>query len=242
MASSLLDTSLAEIVTQDIRTASVFDRLGLDYCCHGSQTLQEASCDSGVPISDVVGARTALGPRPAAAGGVDSADPPELIREIVGRHHAYVRQIQPQLMAWLGKLATRHGQRHPELTDIHAVFAMLSNELMAHMTKEEMLLFPYIEGLWTAWQGRKPLPASPFGTILNPIRVLEQDHADAGSLLERLRILTNEYTPPEDGCHTYELCFGELKRFEADLHLHVHLENNILFPRAISLEDSLSGM
>jgi regulator of cell morphogenesis and NO signaling len=242
MSPSLLHTSLADIVTLDPRTATIFDRLGLDYCCHGSQSLQDASIDRGVPVSEVVGALHSLEPRADAEDQVDPADLGALTRHIVTHHHAYVRDIEPTLKAWLAKLASRHGSRHPELNDIRALFAMLSEELLNHMTKEENMLFPYIETLWKAWQDGRSLPVSPFGTILNPIRVLEEDHSDAGALLDRLRVLTNHYTPPPDGCNTYQLCFQELKRFEADLHLHVHLENNVLFRKAIALEHALAGL
>ena len=240
LSSSLLNTRLADIVSADPRVTPVFDRLGFDYCCHGNRTLHEAAIDQCVPVSEVVDELVALGPRPESA-----TDRPEwsnltsLVRHIVTTHHWYVREHQPILQGWLAKLAGRHGARHPELHEAYAVFGELSNELLQHMTKEENILFPYIEALWTARELGQPAPASPFGTILNPIRAMEEEHRDAGNLLARLRMLTNGYEPPTDGCTTYRVCFAELARFEADLHQHVHLENYVLFPQAIALEGAL---
>jgi regulator of cell morphogenesis and NO signaling len=237
---SLPQRTLADIVTGDARTARVFDRLGLDYCCHGQQTLSEAVSDRGLALSDVVSELLALGPREAGQPRDEWNDLSALTRHIVGRHHAYVRDMQPQITAWLAKLVERHGARHPELSDVQKTFAQLSDELLMHMTKEEKLLFPFIDVLVAALRSGSRLPPSPFGTIVNPIRVMETDHESAGDLLNRLRELTRNFEPPPDACTTYRLCYQELEQFEADLHQHVHLENNILFPRAIALEDELS--
>lgn len=238
--SSLPQRTLADIVTGDARTARVFDRLGLDYCCHGQRSLSEAVSDRGLALSDVVGELTTLGPRVAGQPGEAWDDLSALTSHIVTRHHAYVREMQPQITAWLAKLVQRHGARHSELADVQQTFAQLSDELLTHMTKEEKILFPYINVLVAALRSGSRLPPSPFGTIVNPIRVMEIDHEGAGDLSARLRELTRNFEPPPDACTTYRLCYQELERFEADLHQHVHLENNILFPRAIVLEDELS--
>lgn len=161
-----------------------------------------------------------------------------LIGHIVGQHHRYVREHQPILAGWLDKLVTRHGATHPELIEIREVFETLSRELLQHMAKEENILFPYIERLSSATpNGPRASLRSPFGTILNPIRAMEQEHYAADNLLARLRALTGGYQPPEDGCTTYRVCFEGLARFEADLRQHVHLENDVLFPGALALED-----
>jgi regulator of cell morphogenesis and NO signaling len=238
--SSPLYSRLADLVTNDPRTAPVFDRLGLDYCCQGDRTLQEASHDHHVPISEVLAELQALGPRPdARAGQVPQATVSAIIAQIVQMHHRYVREHVPVLQAWLEKLVARHGARHPELIDVRAAFEAIAHDLMHHMTKEEQIVFPVVEALWAARENGQPRPASPFGTILNPIRALEQEHRAAGDLLSRLRLLTCGYQPPSDACTTYRACYAELARFEANLHQHVHLENNVLFPRAIALEGEL---
>jgi regulator of cell morphogenesis and NO signaling len=156
----------------------------------------------------------------------------QLVDHIVLTHHAYVRSALPRIAAYLGKLIEVHGTRHPELTKIEGCFGALARELLQHMLKEEHVLFPYIRELAGA---ARPAPC-PFGTIENPIRMMEREHEEAGGLLEELRELTNNYVAPADGCATYRVCFSELAEFERDLHRHVHLENNVLFPRAVALE------
>ncbi len=237
---SLVEASLADIVTGDARAAAVFDRLGLDYCCRGHQTVQDAAIDSGIPVSDLVDALLALEPLEADRSAAEWTDLGALSRHIVTKYHAYVRQVTPQISTWLDKLAARHGSRHPELISVRETFAALSSELLTHMVKEENLLFPFIETLAATERSGGRLPPGPFGTIVNPIRVMESDHEHAGDLLTRLRHLTGGYEAPADGCTTYRLCYQELARFEADLHRHVHLENNVLFPRAMALESALA--
>jgi regulator of cell morphogenesis and NO signaling len=238
--SSLLHTTLADLVTADARIATVFDRVGLDYCCHGYQTLQDAAIDKGLALSDVIDELNALEPRAADHAAAGWTDLGALTRYIMTTHHLYVREMGPQISAWLEKLTQRHGARHPELTQVRQAFDELSNELFSHMMKEENILFPYIDALAAAARSSGTPPRSAFGTILNPIRVMETEHQHAGDVLERLQQLTHGYQPPADGCTTYRLCYRELARFQADLHRHVHLENNVLFPRAIALEDSLT--
>jgi regulator of cell morphogenesis and NO signaling len=235
--SSLLEFKLKDIVIRDPRTASVFDRLGLDYCCQGHRTLSEATLEQHIPVSEVIDELFALGPRPGHAAEQPTwLDLRDLTGHIVGKHHRYVREHVPILQGWLDKLVTRHGARHSELSEIRDVFAALSVDLLQHMAKEENILFPYIERLYADRSAGRQASASPFGTIANPIRAMENEHQHAGELLQRLRVLTNGYQPPADACTTYNVCFAELARFEADLHQHVHLENHVLFPKAMALE------
>lgn len=239
LSPSILQTRLADLVQEDPRITPVLDRFGLDYCCRGYRTLQEASIDQSVPVSEVLEQLEAIGPRPVDADAASAwTDLPGLIHHIVARHHRYVRENQPVLQALLDKLVKRHGAGHPELFEVREVFDALSEEMLQHMNKEENILFPYIETLAGTSAGQ-PRPFSPFGTILNPIRAMEQEHLEAGDLLARLRRLTGGYQPPADVCMSYRLCFEGLARFEADLHQHVHLENYVLFPRAIEMEGAL---
>jgi regulator of cell morphogenesis and NO signaling len=234
-----ITTPLAAIVTADPRTAAIFDRLGLDYCCHGQRTLEQAARDRNVPISQVVQTLGELAP--AAPGGGPAAwdDLAELTAHVIERHHGYVREVSPVIEGWLEKLVSRHRAHHPELVEVRTTFEWIANDLRTHMMKEEHVLFPYIVALAEAARTSAPLPASPFGTIANPIRAMEREHEEAGDQLARLRELTNGYVVPADGCTTYRLCYEELARYEADLHRHVHLENNVLFPRAVELERTL---
>lgn len=235
------ERSLGDIVKQDTRAATVLERFGLDYCCGGHRTLQEAAAERKLGVAPIVEALEALD----AAGSDTRADSKweeldKLTRHIVQRHHGYVREVTPAIRAWLAKLVARHGHRHPELSQVRDTFDELASELAAHMAKEENLLFPFIDDLAAAERTGGRLPTSPFGTVLHPVRVMEADHREAGDLLARLRDLTHGFAPPDDACTTYRLCYVELERFEGDLHLHVHLENNVLFPRALELEQQLT--
>lgn len=237
---TLLDRPLADIVTADGRTAVVFDRFGLDYCCHGHQTLADAAVQAGVAADDVVNDINKLGPAPESDAVTEWKELDDLSRHIVKRHHGYVREHAPVIAMYLDKLVNRHGARHPELADVRAIFTNLSEEMSAHMAKEENILFPFIELLAVNARKGGRLPAGPFGTVMNPVRMMEEDHREAGALLERLRTLTNAYTAPEDGCTTYRLCYKALADFESDLHRHIHLENSVMFPQAVELERRLS--
>ncbi len=237
---NLLERPLADIVTADSRTAVVFDRFGLDYCCHGHQTLADAAGRAGIAAEDVVSDIDKLGPATEKDAVTEWKELDDLSRHIVRRHHGYVRDHAPVIAMYLDKLVNRHGARHPELTEVRATFTNLAEEMSAHMAKEENILFPFIELLAVNFRKGGRLPAGPFGTVMNPVRMMEEDHREAGALLERLRKLTNAYTAPEDGCTTYRLCYQELADFESDLHRHIHLENSVMFPQAVELERRLS--
>jgi regulator of cell morphogenesis and NO signaling len=229
--------TLADLVTENARAASVFERFGLDYCCHGRQSVEDAVARKGASLSEVVNAIDALGtPSPDDTLPADWEHLDHLTRYIVTHHHRYVRESCPQLTQWLDKLVARHGPQHSELAEVRRTFYTLAEELLAHMQKEENVLFPFIDDLAAANRSSGRLPAGPFGMIQSPVRVMEADHELAGELVARLNSQTGGYTPPPDGCNTYRLCYAELARFERDLHQHIHLENNVLFPRAIELE------
>lgn len=236
----LLQRPLGDIVKGDARAAAVLEGFGLDYCCSGQQTLEEAAAARQVPVARVIVALESLGAPAAGDEREQWTELDSLTRHICERHHRYIRDVTPAIAAWLDKLVDRHGAKHPELIEIRAVFGELAGDMATHMTKEENLLFPCIDDLAVARRTGAPRPLSPFGTVLNPMRVMEADHRAAGDLLDRLRALTGGYTPPADACATFRLCYSELARFEADLHRHVHLENNVLFPQALELERELT--
>jgi regulator of cell morphogenesis and NO signaling len=235
------DRTLGELVLDDARAARVFENFGLDFCCNGRRTLREAADAQNVQLESVVSALVALG-APAAedVAPAEWDDLSVLTRHIVDRHHGYVRSASPALAGWLERLVQRHGERHPELEAMRQTFDELADEMSMHMMKEENILFPYINDLADARARRTRMPPSPFGTVLNPVRVMEADHALVGELMAKLRALSSEFVAPSDGCATYRLCFTELEAFERDLHRHIHLENNVLFPRAIELERNLA--
>lgn len=236
VATALFDTSLSDIVNADPRTAIVFDQMGLDYCCRGHETLDSAVRRLGLARDAVASEIDALGDAPTGDSLDDRwPDLAALVDHIVNSHHRYIREIQPVITAWLDKLVDRHGPRHPELTHVREIFNAAAAELTSHMMKEERILFPYITMLAKRAPNDPPM-CSPFGSLQNPIRAMEQEHLSAGDAFENIRLLTNAFQPPADACATFQLCYRELGRFERDLHRHVHLENHVLFPRAIRLE------
>jgi regulator of cell morphogenesis and NO signaling len=240
------DTTIRDIVADDFRTAAVFERFGIDFCCGGNRALGEVCRDRGVPVDAVTAALAAATAAPAAADAPRFAtwDAPALVSYIVANHHGYVRAAIPTLLERTRKIESVHGERHPELAQVAATFAAVADEMTSHMFKEERTLFPFIVAMSEAAASGQPPPRAPFGNVANPIRMMEHEHESAGGAMARISELTGGYRPPEDACATYRVCLEELKAFEADLHRHVHLENNILFPKAIAMESAghhLSG-
>jgi len=229
-------TTVGAIVAADFRTAAIFDRFGIDFCCGGQRSFDDACRSAAADPYDVARALNALPPTPAQSDDPGAWRLDQLIDHIVATHHAYVRETLPVITGHLERLVNAHAERHPELMRILAHFIRLSRDLQQHMRKEEQVLFPYVRELaLTAPGGRRT--RSPFGSVENPIRMMEREHRDAGDEMHAIRVLTGGYTAPADGCGTYEVCMNELAQFERDLHRHVHLENNVLFPRAIDLEN-----
>jgi regulator of cell morphogenesis and NO signaling len=233
-------TTVRDIVTRDFRTAAVFEKHSIDFCCHGSVGLEQACKERGVSPEQLRSELSALatpdnqGVRPFSDWDLD-----DLANYIVRTHHAYVRKAIPILLGHTQKVVTVHGERHPELTGIRACFQNVAEEMTRHMMKEEMMLFPYIKSLAASTRTGEPASVPPFETIKNPIRMMEAEHVLAGDGMETIRRFSSSYTIPSDACTTYRITYQELEAFEQDLHKHVHLENNILFPKAVELEEKL---
>jgi regulator of cell morphogenesis and NO signaling len=227
-------TPLGEIVSRDFRAGAILDRYGLDYCCGGTRTLAEGCQTRGISVERVVSELEALDP---ASRETPEQDPTALIKHIISRHHSYVRESMPIIQQHLAKVSAAHGARHPELPFVEARFSNLAAEMSLHMVKEEQVLFPYILALVDASSHGAPPPPDMFGTVQNPIRMMEMEHQEAGEGLDAIREMTHGYRAPDDACGTYRLVLQELEAFEKDLHVHVHLENNVLFPRAVELEE-----
>jgi regulator of cell morphogenesis and NO signaling len=237
MSELLGNATVGDIVASDFRAAGVFERFGLDFCCGGRQSLADACHAAAADPDAVIRELEAL---PAAEHeDDDAANWPldRLIDHIQSVHHAYVRDALPQIMGHLQRLVEVHGAGHPELALVAAAFDRLKSELKQHLLKEEQVLFPYVRELAERTEQVCGGLVSPFGTVENPIRMMEREHREAGDELHMIRKLTRNYAAPEDGCTTYAVCMAELREFERDLHRHVHLENNVLFPRAIALEN-----
>ncbi len=236
MSQRLVNATVGEIVATDFRAAGVFERFGIDFCCGGRRSLEDACRSAEADPAAVIRALDALPSSPAEADDVMRWPLDQLVEHIVSTHHAYIRSALPTIGRYLAKLQEVHGGRHPELHRIAAVFAQVSTDLTQHLLKEEQVLFPYVRDLVEHAGQPCGILRSPFGTVENPIRMMEREHREAADELRIIRELTNGYRAPADGCTTYAVCTAELAQFERDLHRHVHLENNVLFPRAVALE------
>ncbi len=231
------ETTVKEIAVTSPAAAQVLEKAGVDYCCGGSRSLVDACAEAGVSAEEILERLRASGEQagPEDANWV-SAPLGELTEYIRQKHHGYVREAVPRIRALLEKVKAKHGVNHPEIAAIENLFSEVGQEMIAHMQKEEIILFPYIEKLECSAQ-KGGTPERPFfQTVRNPIQMMMKEHDAAGDLVKRIRKASAEYAPPAGACASYERLYGELREFEADLHQHVHLENNILFPRAVEME------
>jgi regulator of cell morphogenesis and NO signaling len=230
---------VGELAVEIPRAIPLFEGLGIDYCCGGNRSLEEACSSAGVKTEQVI--NTLEDAIPAAALGESPKDwnvepLSELTSHIVNRHHSYVRTELARLSSLLEKVCSAHGQNHSALFRVQEYFSGLSQEMTMHMYKEENILFPYIEQMEAAVTGRGPQPYPPFGTVRNPIQMMETEHESAAKALRGIRKASGNFTVPADGCISLRALYQGLIDFEEDLHLHIHLENNILFPRASAVE------
>jgi len=226
--------TVRELVVELPNAARVFEKLGIDYCCGGHKSLDEACAEAGLGVDEVARSLAEAGTYTTASSrDWNTAPLGELVDHIVHHHHTYVKSESPRLQARLTKVVGVHGANHPELSRMQAAFGELAAELAVHLMKEEQILFPYLKQMGTG-AGCGP---SCFGTVKNPIRVMMMEHDGAGEKLRQMRQATNNYTLPGDACSSYVALFQALQEFEQDLHQHIHLENNILFPRAMALEE-----
>ena len=225
-------TRLADAVDAFPQLTRAFERLGLDYCCGGQRTISEACAAAGLdPLATI--AELAVD-EPADVDGASwvSMTASELVDHLEATHHRYLWDEMPRVTALVDKIVAVHGERHPELVRIAACVARAFADLGPHMMKEERVLFPMIRELDASSES----PVFHCGTLRNPISVMLSEHDAVGALLAELRHLTDDYTPPTDGCATYAACFAALAEIEADTHLHIHKENNVLFPLVVRLE------
>jgi len=232
--------TIASLVTEDFRRATVFKGHGIDFCCGGGTTLEVACQERGLSVSDIqIELEVAEEGREGDPIKPDTWDLGVLVDYIESHHHTYVRESIPMLQEFTQKVARVHGVANPEVVSIAEIFEAVAVELQQHMIKEESILFPFVKEMDNVERGEESLTLPMFGTVKNPIRMMEHEHDSAGSAMRRIRKLSNDYTPPEHACNTYRVVYAKLEEFEDDLHRHIHLENNILFPRATEMEARL---
>ena len=235
----LLSKPLSQIVNEQHQTASVFEKYNLDYCCNGSRSLQESCSEDRISLNEVVAALQNIYANKTNELDFNKVKLYQLADYIVYTHHRYVKKEMPQILSYLEKVTSKHGNRHNELYKIAALFGELSNEMTHHMHNEETILFPRIKQLEQT--GFEPIPfdIKNYQYLELPIIDLKDDDEDAGNKMAEIRKLTNNYIPPADSCTTFKLLYASLQAFEIDLHHYVHLENSILFPKALALERKL---
>ncbi len=233
--------SVGELVSERIGRASLFEKLGIDFCCNGNQLLPQACQQAGVELAEVCSLIQQDDLSAQKSDDIDwtTASPSDLIDHIVNVHHSYLREAFPQIERLLEKIVEVHGLHHPELQSMRELFSELKQELEVHMMKEEQVLFPIIKTLEQSIASQTIPEPFHCGSVNNPIRMMEHEHDNAGEILRRLRQLSNQYQLPEDACTTYQLTFNQLSELETDLHLHIHKENNILFPAGTKMEQQL---
>lgn len=239
--SSMTVREVAIAVPQSTR---LFEKLKIDYCCGGNRPLLEACNSAGLEINDLIGMlATANDCEPHDERAVEFQKLPlsQLIRHILETHHVFTKDEMTRLGSLTKKVISVHGDNHPELHEVGALFDALCADLKPHMFKEEQILFPYLLALEKAGDENQAAPFAPFGTVNNPVRMMMVEHDNAGKLLRDLRNVTSDYSPPADGCISYRTLYEALEAFERDVHQHIHLENNILFPRATELEAHLAA-
>ena len=230
------EQTIGEIVAKDFKAAQVFRKYKIDFCCKGNRTI-EAACENKKFTPEEIFADLEL-LVDKKSGGIDyNSWPLDLLADYVEKtHHAYVEENIPVIVQYLNKLCKVHGERHPELFKIYELFRGSSTDLVAHMKKEELILFPFIKKMIANKASGETLETPHFGTVENPVRMMKQDHAVEGERFQKIAELTNNYQCPSDGCGTFQVAYKMLEDFEKDLHQHIHIENNILFPKAVLLE------
>ena len=235
------EKTVRELALENPAATRVFEKLGIDYCCGGNQSLEQACRAANLPVDQILDSLEMAEQTTRAEQKVHDWQREmlgDLVAHIKSTHHKYTREEIARLGPLLEKVCSVHGKNHPELLQVRASFSGLAQELTMHMMKEEMVLFPHIIRLEEAVIQNEPILPPPFGSVQNPVSMMEHEHDSAGAVLRAMRQAGSGYAPPPDACISYQTLYKALAEFEADLHQHIHLENNILFPRAIAMEQA----
>jgi regulator of cell morphogenesis and NO signaling len=238
------DMTVRDVANELPQSTRLFEKLKIDYCCGGSQTLAEGCRSAGVDVYAVIemlSDATQQNSKDVSALDFQNASLPQLITHILDTHHVFTKSEMERLQLLADKVLAAHGGNHPELIHLDELLTHLCADLKPHMFKEEQVLFPYIVAMARAADQQGAVPFAPFGTVNNPIRMMMTEHDTAGEILRELRSLTSDYKVPADACISYQTLYQALENFEKDLHQHIHLENNILFPKALDMENMLSN-
>lgn len=231
--------TVRDVAVEIPQSTRLFEELKIDYCCGGNRPLAEACSSAGINVDSVMELLAEAAQSTPDAFDFQNASLPELIAYILDTHHGFTKSEMARLQLLADKVLAAHGGNHPELVHLDELFTRLCDDLTPHMFREEQVLFPYILRLVEAAAHNRSVPFAAFGTVNNPVRMMMREHDTAGEILRELRALTSDYNVPADACISYRTLYHALEDFETDLHQHIHLENNILFPRALDLESTL---
>lgn len=226
------------VVALNYATASVFSKYGIDFCCGGGIKLERACQTAGISFDELKQELEQACVKPSEDQDVDW-NITQLVDHIIGRYHSEIRAKSPLIQSYMDKIASVHGERHPELLKIQKEFEQAALALDQHMAKEEKILFPYLKKLDHAQNTSSSMPMATFGQLEDPIAMMEHEHEVEGKRFRYIRSMSNDYSCPADGCKTYAVAFAMLEDFEQKLHRHIHLENNILFPKSRILHKNL---
>ncbi len=228
---------IGNVVAGDYRAAKVFKTHNIDFCCNGNRTIGEACTEKNLNVDELLDELTSALEDSKETTTDFNAWPLDLLADYIEKtHHRYVESKITEIKPYLEKIVKVHGGKHPELAEISEIFNHSAGELAMHMKKEELVLFPRIRKMVESKISKTEIPPAHFGTVQNPIAMMMREHEDEGENFRKISELSHNYTAPEDACNTYRVTFSLLNEFEEDLHKHIHLENNILFPKAIELE------
>lgn len=238
---TLQERTVADVVTENIKAAHIFKKHGIDFCCGGGVSIaracEKAKVDPAVLEQELLN----LDKTQDRAHDYNSWKLDFLADHIINVHHHYVEESSPLLLQYSKRVNHVHGHHYTELPEIEALVTQVVQAMAAHQRKEELILFPFIKKLVAAERENAEVPAIHFGTVENPIKMMEEEHEEAGEIMRKIAKLSNNYTPPQGACNTYRAFYAKLDEFEQDLHQHIHLENNILFPKALNLEKRLKN-
>ena len=233
------NTKVRDVAMELPQSTRLFEKLKIDYCCGGNKPLVEACASAGVDVDNVMEMLSEVDPQDQSTLDFQNASLTDLISHILDTHHVFTKSEIDRLQLLAHKVLAAHGGNHPELIHVDELITHLCADLKPHMFKEEQILFPYIVAMVEAADQKRTVPHAPFGKVNNPVRMMMREHDTAGEILRELRAVTSDYKVPPDACISYQTLYQALEDFEKDLHQHIHLENNILFPKALNLENSL---
>lgn len=238
---SLRERKVADVVTANIQTADIFKKHGIDFCCGGGISIERACAKKQIDPAVIEQEILALGAKNTSAPDYNQWPLDELVDHILSVHHSYVKEAIPLVLQYSGRVAEVHGHHYTEVIEIDNLFHTMAQELTMHMHKEEMILFPFIHKLVQDQKNARKGETFHCATISSPIQVMEEEHEQAGEMMRKIATLSNNFTPPEGACNTFRALYHKLQEFEKDLHLHVHLENNVLFPKALIMEQQVTN-